>query len=167
MAGRRRPRRGAAGAGHRAVAARRTHPRPALTGLTQPPERPNVSSADASDDPLLLTTEQHERRPSRQRALLPCLTILALPDRLRLGERAALKGLLAGRAVEVSRTQPLFGPPGGAPSAPLLDPGISRTPFRVRAEGRGFAIEPCGVALRVNGEETTERVVVDATAVAA
>ncbi len=110
-----------------------------------------------TDDPWLLSTLRSTGRPSgRQRATLPCLTVLGHPDRTRLGDRAALRALLVGQSVEVSRTQPGFGRPGCPPREPLSDRHLSRAPFGVRADGAtGIVIEPRGVQLRANGRELT------------
>ena len=107
-----------------------------------------------ADDPLALSTLRSGGTPARaRRATLPCLTILGHPDRARLGERAALKGLLVGQCTEVSRAQPRFGRPGAPPARPLADPHLSRTPFRLHADGaRGIALEPNGLRLRADGE---------------
>jgi hypothetical protein len=100
------------------------------------------------DDPLLNSTLRSTRKSSGgKRATLPCLTVLGHRDRARMGERAALKALLIGQAVEVSRAAPKFGKPGGAPEAPLADPHLSRSPFRLRATADGGVIvEPNGRA---------------------
>jgi len=110
-----------------------------------------------TDDPLLHSTLRSTSKSSAsKRATIPCLTVLGHRDRTRLGERAALKALLIGQAVEVSRAAPNFGKPGGAPGAPLADPHLSRTPFRLRADGAaGVIVEPNGVLLRAEGQLLT------------
>jgi two-component system nitrogen regulation response regulator GlnG len=108
----------------------------------------------SSDDPLLLSTlRSRSTRPSTPpRAKLPCLTILGHPERARIGERAPLKALLLGQAVEVSRAQPSFGRAGSLQQAPLHDRHVSRTPFRVRPAASGLTVEPNGTGLHVGGE---------------
>jgi two-component system nitrogen regulation response regulator GlnG len=110
-----------------------------------------------TDDPLLDSTlRSQDKASSSRRATLPCLTVLGHPDRARLGERATLKALLVGQSVEVSRTQPKFGRPGEPASAPLADPYVSRTPFRLRTDSAsGVVVEPCGVPLHAEGRELT------------
>jgi two-component system nitrogen regulation response regulator GlnG len=111
---------------------------------------------EPTDDPLFDSTLRSQgKASSSRRATLPCLTVLGHSDGTRLGERAALKGLLVGQSVEISRAQPKFGRPGEAASAPLTDPYLSRTPFRVRAEGAGLVVEPNGVPLSAEGRELT------------
>ena len=55
-------------------------------------------------------------------------TVLYHPELARVGERALLTGLEAGRAFELSRSQPLFGAPGRAAERSLDDARISRAP---------------------------------------
>ena len=107
------------------------------------------------NEPLFDSTLRSPSKPSLSgRALLPCLTVLGHPDRARLGQRAALKGLLVGQTVDVSRTEPKLGPAGGAPVAPLADPYLSRTSFRLRAVGASsIVVDPNGVPLRAEGQE--------------
>lgn len=87
--------------------------------------------------------------------LLPALTILAHPDRERVGERALLGGLLAGREARISRGEPLFAQPGGRKERPLGDARISRSPIRLigrPADAKGNAISR--VSLRVRDSAT-------------
>src|SRR5262245_49885168 len=75
----------------------------------------------------------------------PALTILYHPDPARIGERALLYGLAAGKRVEVSRNEPVFARPteGGRGDVGrvervgeaggwtgLDEPHLSRRPFR-------------------------------------
>jgi two-component system nitrogen regulation response regulator GlnG len=60
---------------------------------------------------------------------VPGLTILAHPDPQRIGERAALLALPAGRETLLSRVEPEFASPGGGPWRPLADPRLSRRPL--------------------------------------
>jgi two-component system, NtrC family, nitrogen regulation response regulator GlnG len=111
---------------------------------------------EPTDDPLFDSTLRSQgKAPSSRRATLPCLTVLGHADRARLGERAALKALLVGQSVEVSRAQLKFGRPGEPPRAPLADPHLSRTPFRIRADGVGLVVEPNGVPLSAEGRALT------------
>src|SRR5512140_1186346 len=56
------------------------------------------------------------------------LTILYHPRLARVGERALLTGLEAGRTFELSRQGPPFAAPGARDSQPLADHRISRVP---------------------------------------
>jgi two-component system nitrogen regulation response regulator GlnG len=59
-----------------------------------------------------------------------------------------------GQSVVVARARPKFGRPGAGASGPLADPYLSRTPFRLRADGRaGIVVEPNGVPLTAEGRE--------------
>ena len=60
---------------------------------------------------------------------VPGLTILGHPDPQRIGERAALPALAAGRETPLSRVEPKFAAPGGGPSRPLAVPHLSRRPL--------------------------------------
>ena len=62
---------------------------------------------------------------------LPALTIAAHPDPARVGDRAVLGELSAGREVELSRQTLEFQRPGSPGGAPLGDPFVSRTPIRL------------------------------------
>jgi DNA-binding NtrC family response regulator len=63
--------------------------------------------------------------------LVPGLTVLYHTDLRRVGERAALSGLTAGRDAALSRVGPAFAAPGQAVARPLGDVYLSRTPLRL------------------------------------
>jgi two-component system nitrogen regulation response regulator GlnG len=68
------------------------------------------------------------------RSRLPFLTILYHPDVSRIGDRAALPELPAGRAALLSRTDPELAGPGFPPTSPprpLGDLHLSRSPLRL------------------------------------
>src|SRR6185295_15564692 len=68
------------------------------------------------------------------------LTVLWHPDPSRVGERAVLAALDAGRDAALSRLEPSFAPPGGT-ARPLDDTRLSRRPITLRpAAGGGIAI---------------------------
>jgi two-component system, NtrC family, nitrogen regulation response regulator GlnG len=72
------------------------------------------------------------------------LTILYHPSLARVGDRALLTGLEAGRSFELSRGEPAFAAPGARDSRPLADHRISRAPVRLRGTAdRAVTIE-CG-----------------------
>jgi two-component system, NtrC family, nitrogen regulation response regulator GlnG len=78
-------------------------------------------------------TRPPDRAPRRRRrALVPGLTLLWHADPRRVGERAVLAELATGGAAPLSRTEPLFSPPGRAAAAPLADPHLSRRPLLLR-----------------------------------
>jgi two-component system nitrogen regulation response regulator GlnG len=89
----------------------------------------------------------------------PVLTILHHPDLNRVGERAFLPELAAGREVGLSRLMPAFSAPGRTSGRSLRDPYLSRKPVRLRVELDHVEIqsEP-SLGLLVNGrivEQTT------------
>jgi two-component system, NtrC family, nitrogen regulation response regulator GlnG len=99
------------------------------------------------------------------RELLPALTIVYHPDVGRVGERVFLSDLAAGRAVAVSRKEPLFAAPptgeavGVVPEQPLGDPYLSRSPLHLRpADGGAVVIDPTGTgtSVAVDGRAVTE-----------
>jgi two-component system nitrogen regulation response regulator GlnG len=86
--------------------------------------------------------------------LVPGLTVLFHPDVERIGERATLAGLFAGRDQILSRSEPDFAPPGITRGHPLGDPYLSRRPIRITSGAeRGSIRLLCG--------ETGTRVAVD------
>jgi two-component system nitrogen regulation response regulator GlnG len=90
---------------------------------------------------------------------IPALTIVYHPMLRRIGERALLSELLAGRDAKVSRTAPRFAPPRQARGASLDDPRISRTPFRLRRMDDGsVTLEP---------DQSRTRIVIDGSRVTA
>jgi two-component system, NtrC family, nitrogen regulation response regulator GlnG len=64
---------------------------------------------------------------------VPGLTVLAHPDMERVGERALLTGVAAGRVETLSRGEPGFLAPRGGRVRPLADPFLSRRPLRLSA----------------------------------
>jgi two-component system, NtrC family, nitrogen regulation response regulator GlnG len=90
-----------------------------------------------------------QERRARSRSRAPALTILSHPDPRRVGERALLREVLAGRPAPLSRTEPAFLQPGGGEPRPLGDRHLSRAPllFRPLVEG--------GVLLSPNGSRTS------------
>ncbi len=80
--------------------------------------------------------------------LVPGLTVLFHPDVERIGERAPLSALLAGREEDLSRGEPGFfqpGRPGESRGRPLGDPYLSRRPIKlVPGPGRGSVRLLCG-----------------------
>ncbi|MCP4593193.1 MAG: hypothetical protein GY842_20850, partial [bacterium] len=84
------------------------------------------------------------------------LTILCHPDAERVGEHAALPGLLTGQAADLSRHRPLFAPIRGGHPRPLLESHLSREPIRlVPGAGGSVVLEArtTRTTLKVNGEE--------------
>jgi two-component system nitrogen regulation response regulator GlnG len=76
---------------------------------------------------------------------VPGLTVLWHPDLARVGERALLTGLAAGREESISRNTPAFAatePPlaAGAEARPLADPFLSRQPIRLVPGGDAGAV---------------------------
>src|SRR5262249_40928434 len=79
--------------------------------------------------------------PSAERdlraGLVPALTILYHPCLDRVGERAVLGDLTCRDAVGLSRTTPVFAPPGAAGGVTLGDSPLSRQPLRIVAPPDG------------------------------
>jgi two-component system, NtrC family, nitrogen regulation response regulator GlnG len=86
------------------------------------------------------TNARGKRGPAQTVSSVPALTILWHPDSSRVGERALLPDLAFGGSAEVSRSTPLFGPPDAAPSRPLADQSVSRTPLEIRTRDDGFTL---------------------------
>jgi DNA-binding NtrC family response regulator len=89
---------------------------------------------------------------------IPALTIIYHPTLRRIGERALLSELLAGRDAKISRTAPRFTPPHQNRAAALDDSRISRTPFRVRLlDDGGVALEPdeSRTKIAIDGSQVT------------
>jgi two-component system nitrogen regulation response regulator GlnG len=80
---------------------------------------------------------------------VPGLTILGHPDPQRIGERAALPALAAGREAPLSRVEPKFTAPGGGLLRPLADPHLSRRPLLLSPAPEG------GVWLSDGGSPTS------------
>jgi DNA-binding NtrC family response regulator len=96
--------------------------------------------------------------PSARRAPIPVLTIVYHPVLRRIGDRAFLGELVAGREVKSSRHAPRFTPPHQPQGIPLADSRISRVPFDLQPSGDG------GITL-VPGESRT-KIVVDGLRIA-
>ena len=112
------------------------------------------SSAGLTLD-LTTPVEAEDTPPS-----LHALTILHHPDPRRVGERALLRELAAGRPAKLSREAPLFNPPGHASGAPLAEECVSRSPMRVEAlEGGGVRVAIAGsrTSLVHRGETVRDR----------
>jgi DNA-binding NtrC family response regulator len=95
------------------------------------------SPSDSPPDSDYCTTESHESltgdaAPVGQR-LVPALTILFHRDPRRIGKRALLRELSAGREVGLSRITPRFAEVGNPADAgePLSDPRLSRQLLRI------------------------------------
>jgi two-component system nitrogen regulation response regulator GlnG len=61
---------------------------------------------------------------------IPALTIVSHPAARRVGERALLGAVVAGKEAALSRNAPDFAPPGSALGTSLGDPFMSRTPIQ-------------------------------------
>jgi two-component system nitrogen regulation response regulator GlnG len=85
------------------------------------------------------THSQGQPVPPASAVLVPCLTVLCHPVAQRVGERAFLTGLTAGGSEALSRSEPLFSPPGSATRRPLADPFLSRAPVRLVPGAAGAA----------------------------
>jgi two-component system nitrogen regulation response regulator GlnG len=96
----------------------------------------DATSGFTVEQPLWDELSASERR-RRARSRFPVLTILYHPDLRRVGERAILSGLVASRDVPLSRLEPGFETPHQGNARPLLDRGISRSPFRITREENG------------------------------
>jgi two-component system nitrogen regulation response regulator GlnG len=117
----------------------------------------DATSGFTVEQPLWDELSASERR-RRARSRYPALTILYHPDLRRVGERAILSGLLAGGQVLLSRLEPGFETPHHGEVRPLLDRGISRSPFRITREEDG--------TIGVSTEGNRTRLVVDGVPVA-
>jgi two-component system nitrogen regulation response regulator GlnG len=77
--------------------------------------------------------------------LWPGLTVLYHPDLRRVGERALLSELVAGRPERLSRLEPLFAAPSpDALAAPLAHRRLSREPLLLEASGEGIRLRTAG-----------------------
>ncbi|ACY14277.1 sigma 54-interacting transcriptional regulator [Haliangium ochraceum] len=102
-------------------------------------------------------TTRIEPPRSASRGPVPVLTIVHHPLLLRIGERALLSEMVAGRAARIARLSPRFAAPGKPRGEPLLDPHLSRTPFLLRLLPDG-AIELSPGDSRTRIEVAGERV---------
>ena len=111
------------------------------------------------DDILDARTQRRRRRPAAAAIRTgPVLTIAYHPDHRRIGERARLSGLLAGKAAEISRKAPLFGPPGERARTPLADPFVSRQAVALTPSSGDIVVErPApGVEISIDGARQFE-----------
>jgi two-component system nitrogen regulation response regulator GlnG len=75
----------------------------------------------------------------------PGLTVLYHPDLRRVGERALLSEVAAGRSERLSRLEPLFAAPAaGASAAPLAHRRLSRQPLILAAYADGIVLRTDG-----------------------
>ena len=74
-------------------------------------------------------------------AVVTGLTLLAHPERWRVGDRIALPVLAAGHEVRLSRLEPVFTSPDGQRPRPLASTHLSRQPIVLRGGSRGSAQE--------------------------
>jgi two-component system nitrogen regulation response regulator GlnG len=74
--------------------------------------------------------------------------VIWAPDTARIGQRALLAELLAGRDALVSRAEPAFAAPDQSLGQPLADSHVSRQPLRLRADADG------GLLLDLAGSRT-------------
>ena len=92
-------------------------------------------------------TETHQptvRPRDLARLRVPGLTVLWHPEPERIGERAVLSALAAGRPCALSRLEPAFAAPGSPLRRPLLDSHLSRRPLLLEAAAGGPAGCACG-----------------------
>ena len=116
----------------------------AMTNVMQTPDDP------FGDEPTLDFIEAELPANSGY----PCLTILAHPEPIRIGERCMLEDLRVGRSVTVARLQPTFAPPTGGLARPLLDPFMSRSGITLRPtrDHEAIVLDPCQRDVSVDGE---------------
>jgi two-component system, NtrC family, nitrogen regulation response regulator GlnG len=95
-----------------------------------------------------------ERR-RRARVRTPALTLLYHPDLSRVGERAVLAGLAAGRTEHLSRLEPGFTPLHRNDPRPLENRHLSRSPLLLRRPAES------GGSLELSTAETRTRVTAD------
>ncbi|HEX8106561.1 MAG TPA: sigma-54 factor interaction domain-containing protein, partial [Kofleriaceae bacterium] len=91
----------------------------------------------------------------RHPSIVPALTVVYHPVLRRIGDRAILGELAAGREARISRGAPRFAPPRQPRSAPLDHVRISRAPFVLRPHpDRGIVLDPadCRTRITVDGE---------------
>ena len=113
------------------------------------------------------TTRDPREEEILARPVAPCLTIAYHPDVARIGDISVLAGLLRGKDVKVTRTEPQFGRPDAdpdeVPPAPLDDEHVSAgRALRIKrgADG-GLVLEPAPdlrpEEVEVNGQPLTGR----------
>ncbi len=88
----------------------------------------------------LTTREPDPQQAPTEPSAVATLTIVCHPELARIGQRAILLELDAGREVALSRSTPDFASPGTVWGTALEDPYVSRTPLILRPAKRG-AIE--------------------------
>jgi two-component system nitrogen regulation response regulator GlnG len=95
--------------------------------------------------------------PRHAPVTLPALTILCHPQLERVGERALLSELAAGRPALLSRQEPAFAPPPQTLGVALDDPHVSRRPVR---------LHPVDDAIRLVAQDSRTEVTIDGEPVA-
>jgi DNA-binding NtrC family response regulator len=93
---------------------------------------------------------------------LPALTILCHPKLERIGDRAVLSELDAGRPAQLSRQEPAFAPPPRAIGVALDDSHVSRRPVWLHpVEGGAIRLvaQDSRTQVMVDGELVAERIV--------
>ncbi len=101
-------------------------------------------------------------RPEVAASRIAALTILAHPDPIWVGGRALLRGLSAGRSVEVSRLAPRF-LLAIQDARPLADAHISRRPWHLEpVSGGRLRLVPGTVELEVDGASPGRKLEIDA-----
>src|SRR5580704_15238575 len=75
---------------------------------------------------------------TRGLGVLPALTIIWHPDLDRVGEIAPLTQLLKNEIVPLTRTEPIFQPPGSDDYRPIGDIGMNRVPALEMSASRGI-----------------------------
>lgn len=104
---------------------------------------------------------------SGQRDRVPALTLVSHPDSTRIGDLFLFS---EARSVKLSRTSPVFAPPGELEGRPLDDPYISREPIVLkRLPNGGLHIKMAGSRTRlvVSGTRATDNLVLHPERVAA
>jgi two-component system nitrogen regulation response regulator GlnG len=123
--------------------------------------RIETAMTKARSNDLSTAVPPQDRRGASGAERAPALTVVAHPTAGRVGDRALLEGLLAGRAVQVSRNEPDFAAPGSVLGTSLDDPFLSRKPMltvsvtdagRVRVAVAEGARVDVGAALGADGE---------------
>lgn len=71
---------------------------------------------------------------------VPALTILWHSSLGRVGERVLLADVAFGGSAEIARNGPDFGPARAAPSQPLVDSSVSRSPLRITGREGGVTL---------------------------
>src|SRR5262245_1347601 len=96
-----------------------------------------VSPKDS--ETLLPDSDPDERAAVR----VPCLTVLCHPDMARVGDRAVLDALYAGRALALSRDAPTFVDPRGDRAAPRGSRYVSASKsIELRGRPDGVEVRP-------------------------